>query len=204
MPLEQFVSLFECIAEVVQAAHERGIVHGGLKPSNIMVMKGSDRLFPKLLGFGIDRLTRSDAGMDSPAYMAPEQRRSGDTVGRAADIYALGVIAYEALTGHVPIAAEPLDEGDGHRRDVPVPPLGGDFSAPTGHSSSAAAAGPRDGPVGEELRDRHVRVRSGNRRFAVRENPATFVTECRYHNGHAARFRILPSSLRSHHRRHHD
>src|SRR5512140_495654 len=107
MPREQFVPFFECIAEVVQHAHERGIVHGGLKPSNIMVIKGSDRLFPKLLGFGIDRLTRSDAGIDSPAYMAPEQRRSGDTVGRAADIYALGVIAYEALTGHVPIAAEP-------------------------------------------------------------------------------------------------
>jgi WD40 repeat protein len=101
MPLEQFVPFFECIAEVVQAGHDRGIEHRGLTSSNVMVIEGADRLLPKLLDFGIDRLTRSDAGM-----------------GRAADIYALGGVAFEALTGHA------YDQGHG---DAPVPPLGGDF-----------------------------------------------------------------------------
>jgi WD40 repeat protein/tRNA A-37 threonylcarbamoyl transferase component Bud32 len=99
MTLALFVPFFECIAEVVQAAHERGIEHLDLKPSNVMVIEGAGRLIPKLLGFGIDRLTGSDAGM-----------------ARAADIHALGVLAYEALTGHA------------YDRDAPVPPLGDDFS----------------------------------------------------------------------------
>lgn len=50
MPLEQFVPCFECIAQVVQAAHEREIVHRDLNPSNVMVIEGPDRLFPKLPG----------------------------------------------------------------------------------------------------------------------------------------------------------
>src|SRR5512144_824258 len=53
MPLEQFVPFFECIAQVVQAAHDRGIVHRDLKPSNVMVLESAGRLFPKLLDLGI-------------------------------------------------------------------------------------------------------------------------------------------------------
>jgi WD40 repeat protein len=98
MPLEQVVPFFECIAEAVQAGLDRGIVHSGLTSSNVMVIEGADRLIPKLLDFG---LTRSDTGM-----------------GPAAAIHALGVVAYEALTGH---------EYDQRHGDAPVPPLGGDF-----------------------------------------------------------------------------
>src|SRR5215468_5250489 len=53
MPVEQFVPFFECVAQVVHAAHEQGIVHRDLKPSNIMVVERGGRLFPKLLDFGI-------------------------------------------------------------------------------------------------------------------------------------------------------
>src|SRR5215813_11076643 len=51
MPLAEFIPFFEAVAQVVQAAHERGIVHRDLKPSNIMVIEGGERLFPKLLDF---------------------------------------------------------------------------------------------------------------------------------------------------------
>src|SRR4051812_31719885 len=56
MPLDQFVPLFEGIADVVQTAHARGIVHRDLKPSNIMVVERDGRLFPKLLDFGIAKV----------------------------------------------------------------------------------------------------------------------------------------------------
>jgi len=56
MPLEQFVPFFECVTEVVQAAHEQGIIHRDLKPSNIMVIERRGRMFPKLLDFGIAKM----------------------------------------------------------------------------------------------------------------------------------------------------
>ncbi|HET7503255.1 MAG TPA: serine/threonine-protein kinase, partial [Kofleriaceae bacterium] len=56
MPLEQLVPFFECVAEVVQTAHERGIVHRDLKPSNMMVIERAGRLLPKLLDFGVAKL----------------------------------------------------------------------------------------------------------------------------------------------------
>src|SRR6185295_14258747 len=61
MPLEQFVPFFECVAQVVRAAHERGIVHRDLKPSNVMVIDRDGRLFPKLLDFGIAKGSIEDA-----------------------------------------------------------------------------------------------------------------------------------------------
>jgi WD40 repeat protein len=100
MPPDQFVPFFVCVALAVQAAHDRGIVHRALKPSKVMVLESAGRLCPKLLGFGLDQLTSSDAGTGS----------------QAADIHALGAIAYEILAG-VPVTS-----------DAPVPPLGGDFS----------------------------------------------------------------------------
>src|SRR4051794_19997074 len=56
MPLDEFVPFFECVAQVVQAAHERGIVHRDLKPSNMMVIESGGHRFPKLLDFGIAKL----------------------------------------------------------------------------------------------------------------------------------------------------
>jgi len=65
MPLEEFVPYFERVAQVVQAAHERGIVHRDLKPSNMMVIERGGRLFPKLLDFGIAKLNEgSDPAME--------------------------------------------------------------------------------------------------------------------------------------------
>lgn len=105
-------SLLETLARAVHHAHMRGIVHRDLKPANVLT--GTDGL-PKITDFGLAKklmdsdLTRTRTGvvMGTPNYMSPEQA-SGQVsrIGPATDIYALGVILYEALTGKVPHAAE--------------------------------------------------------------------------------------------------
>ncbi|WP_438010740.1 serine/threonine-protein kinase [Sorangium sp. So ce321] len=100
-------SLLEGIADALDAAHAAGITHRDLKPENIFVAteKGG-RYFPKLLDFGVAKLadealahkTATGVAVGTPAYMSPEQVR-GKAVDHRADIYALGVIAHEMLTG---------------------------------------------------------------------------------------------------------
>jgi eukaryotic-like serine/threonine-protein kinase len=101
--------LFRDVCEAVQHAHQHLVVHRDLKPSNILV---TDDGTVKLLDFGIakqldsfdrpsDHRTRTGLRLMTPAYAAPEQIR-GDRVGIHTDIYALGVILYELLAGHLP------------------------------------------------------------------------------------------------------
>ena len=98
------------LAAAVQAAHELGIVHRDLKPSNVLFDAAGE---PKVVDFGLAKragggdLTATQAVMGTPAYMAPEQAK-GDTkfVGPQADVYALGVILYECLTGTRPHSAD--------------------------------------------------------------------------------------------------
>jgi WD40 repeat protein/tRNA A-37 threonylcarbamoyl transferase component Bud32 len=99
--------LVATLAGAVQAAHDQGIVHRDLKPGNVLFDEAGE---PKVTDFGLAKrggsdLTASQAVMGTPAYMAPEQAR-GDTkfVGPGADVYALGVILYECLTGTRPFA----------------------------------------------------------------------------------------------------
>jgi WD40 repeat protein len=97
------------LAGAVQAAHGLGIVHRDLKPSNVLY---DERGTPKVTDFGLAKraggsdLTATQAVMGTPAYMAPEQAR-GETkfVGPQADVYSLGVILYECLTGTKPFQA---------------------------------------------------------------------------------------------------
>ena len=99
------VELLANVAEAVAHAHERGVIHRDLKPDNVLV-DGEGR--PKLLDFGIARLlTEGDEGfrtLDSDllgtlAYMAPEQARSGSAVDARADVFALGALGVELLSG---------------------------------------------------------------------------------------------------------
>jgi|GEM_PF-3592085 len=110
-PPKTAARLVELLAQAVAYAHERGIVHRDLKPGNVLLTAAGE---PKITDFGLAKvtdlgrsLTATGAVMGSPNYMAPEQAR-GDTrtVGPAADIYALGVILFELLTGRVPFTAE--------------------------------------------------------------------------------------------------
>ena len=113
------------IADVLAFAHARGIVHRDLKPENILVGPNQK---PRLVDWGIARssagrlrITVENATPGTPTYMSPEQLRGSGVDGRA-DVYALGVVAYEALTGAPPFpATEPMAVALQHLQMEPVP-----------------------------------------------------------------------------------
>ena len=110
LPERQAAALVRQLAAALQAAHERGIIHRDLKPSNIMINQRGE---PVVLDFGLARrlrqdgarLTRTGQPLGTPAYMSPEQVTGAvQAMGPGCDIYALGVILYQLLTGRLPFA----------------------------------------------------------------------------------------------------
>jgi len=96
------------LALALARAHELGVVHRDVKPSNVfLIRRGPDNDFVKLLDFGLARapddvaLTKSNLMFGTPEYMAPEQASSGP-VGAKADLYALGCVLFEMITGRLP------------------------------------------------------------------------------------------------------
>ena len=110
-PSRQAAELVMLLARAVHVAHKAGIVHRDLKPSNVLYAFDG---VPKITDFGLAKRIDSDDGhtesgqiMGSPSYMAPEQARGHSrNVGPAADVYALGAILYEMLTGRPPFKGE--------------------------------------------------------------------------------------------------
>src|SRR5487761_1125719 len=104
------LALVPQICEALQFAHDEGIVHRDVKPENILLdkrgrVKIADFGLAKLLGRAGDEamLTRAEQVMGTPLYMAPEQMQGSHSVGHRADIYSLGVVFYEMLTGELPL-----------------------------------------------------------------------------------------------------
>src|SRR5262249_35226430 len=110
MPPREAAQLIAVLARAIHYAHERGIVHRDLKPGNVLLAGDGT---PKITDFGLAKLmdaenhTRTGSVLGTPSYMAPEQAMGHNkTIGPAADIYALGSILYEAVTGRPPFRGE--------------------------------------------------------------------------------------------------
>jgi serine/threonine protein kinase len=119
------------VASGLAEAHSHGFVHRDMKPSNIMLTEAHGLEFIKILDFGAVKmptlpesvhLTAAGFIIGTPAYMAPEQTRSG-TLGPEADLYALGVILYEMLTGRLPFDGNSYTEIMMQHLEAPPPPL---------------------------------------------------------------------------------
>jgi serine/threonine protein kinase len=110
LPLDEIDRIFNQLADALSYAHSHGIVHRDLKPANALIDSYgniflTDFGIAKLLESASPRLTQTDAIMGTPAYISPEQAQ-GQPVDQRSDIYSLGIILYEMVTGRVPFMAD--------------------------------------------------------------------------------------------------
>ena len=132
LSLQERLALFIQLCHAIQHAHQKGVIHRDLKPSNVLVTVQDGKPVPKVIDFGIAKaieepltektvLTNFHAFIGTPAYTSPEQAEmTGADVDTRSDIYSLGVLLYELLTGVTPFDAKELTQSglDGMRRMI--------------------------------------------------------------------------------------
>ncbi len=157
LSLQERLTLFIQLCHAIQHAHQKGVIHRDLKPSNVLVTVQDGKPVPKVIDFGIAKameepltektiLTNFHAFIGTPAYTCPEQAEmTGWDVDTRSDIYSLGVLLYELLTGVTPFDAKELTQSglDGMRRMIKEvePPT------PSTRLRRAVAGGPTNAPV---------------------------------------------------------
>jgi eukaryotic-like serine/threonine-protein kinase len=148
LPEQRVLRIVQQAASALVAAHTQGIVHRDIKPENLFLLRRKEQDFVKVVDFGISkslrasgeeeapRLTQTGMVLGTPLYMSPEQARGDDELDHRVDIYALGVIMYEAATGRVPflgnnylsVISQVLNEEAKPLREL-VPELSEEFEA---------------------------------------------------------------------------
>ncbi len=132
LPMPERLNLYIHVCHAIQHAHQKGIIHRDIKPSNILVTLHDGVAIPKVIDFGIAKATQGELTdktvytqfqqfIGTPAYMSPEQAEmSGLDIDTRSDIYSLGVLLYELLTGRTPFDQKQLLEAglDGMRKMI--------------------------------------------------------------------------------------
>jgi len=130
IPVSETVEILSQVCDGLNAAHEMDIVHRDMKPENILVTKGADEVWVKVIDFGLavenfqeqTRLTVSGSFLGTMPYMAPEQFDHADVDART-DVYAVGIIFYEMLTGTHPYHATSIHQFYLQHAEAPIPKL---------------------------------------------------------------------------------
>jgi len=186
LPFKDTLHIIQQCCSALAASHAKGIVHRDLKPENIfLVSRGADKNFVKILDFGIAKLT-ADGGTSShktrtglvigtPTYMSPEQCEGKGLIDHRSDVYSLGVVMFELLTGAVPFPGEGFGEVlVAHLTKQPPKPTSVNPNLPPALESIVLHA---------IEKDRNRRFQNMNEFLAALENP----------DAHAAQWKGLPA-----------